>query len=117
MRSLLRSFTASILDAKEGRQELRPLSQPLFRYAQTNRGIVDGLLFVFARSTNPELLVLMEAQQSGEELRWQYAPARMTGRDCELLYLDELVWSQQTVGREWDPNRTYLQLNTQFPER
>ena len=116
MRSLLRSFSGSISDAKEGRQELRPLPSPVFRYSQPDQGVIDGGLFVFARSTNPELFLLIEAQVVQNERRWMFSPARMTGRDCELRYLAEQVWSQPTVGRERDRERTYLQLNTQFPD-
>jgi hypothetical protein len=116
MRAPLRSFTASVSDDKGGRQELRMLPQPVYRYHDDNNGIVDGAIFVFARSTNPELFVLLEAKLVESEPRWHYAPARMTGRDCELRLMDEVVWTAAGVGHERERERTYLQLNTKLPD-
>lgn len=116
MRAITRSVTASISDDKLGRQELRILPQPVYRYQDEKNGIVDGALFVFARSTNPELLVLIEAKPIDGEPRWHYALARMTGRDCEVRLNDEVVWTAAGVGRDRNPARTYLQLNTKLAD-
>ena len=54
----------------------RLLTVPVFRYSQPERGIVDGALFAFVRSTNPELLIVIEAQVVEGKERWIYSPAR-----------------------------------------
>ncbi|MBI3467584.1 MAG: hypothetical protein HY000_31625, partial [Planctomycetes bacterium] len=74
MRAMLRSFSASISDPADGRHELRLLSQPVFRYSQPDVGILDGALFFFVRATNPELLIVVEAQTAEGNPRWTYSP-------------------------------------------
>ena len=109
MRSMLRPFSASVFDNQGGRQELRLLSRPIFRYAQTDRGIIDGALFAFVRATNPELLILVEAQIVDGQPRWLYSPARFTGRACELRFNDQPIWSHDVLGRPKDPAARYFQ--------
>jgi hypothetical protein len=58
--------------------------------------------------------VLIEAKLVESELRWYCAPARMTGRDCEVRPNDEVAWTAAGVGREHNRERTHLQLNTKF---
>ncbi|MBI3469717.1 MAG: hypothetical protein HY000_42505 [Planctomycetes bacterium] len=116
MRSILRSFSAAIIDPQSGRQELRPLSQPVFRYSQPDRGIVDGALFVFVRATNPELLIMLEAQVVNDKPRWSYSPARFTGRECELRFQDRPVWSHGVLRQPKDPAEPYFQLLEFIPE-
>jgi hypothetical protein len=44
-------------------------------------------------------------------LKWHFAPASLTGRNCELRLADEVVWNAAGVRRERNRERTYLQLN------
>jgi len=109
MRSMLRPFSASVSDNQGGRQELRLLSRPIFRYAQTDRGIIDGALFAFVRATNPELLIVVEAQVVDGQPHWHYSPARFTGRACDLRIKDQLIWSHDVLPRPKDPAAPYFQ--------
>jgi hypothetical protein len=109
MRKMLRAFSASVSDDKNGRQELRLLSQPVFRYSQVDRGIIDGGIFAFVRATNPELLIVVEAQVIDGAARWCYSPARFTGRACELRLNDEPIWSHEVLTRPKDPSASYFQ--------
>jgi hypothetical protein len=109
MRSMLRSFTASIADNRSGRQELRLLPVPVFRYSQTDRGILDGAVFAFVRATNPELLIVVEAQVVDGNDRWLYSPARFTGRECELRLKHQSIWSHGQLKRPKDPTASYFQ--------
>ena len=109
MRSMVEPFSASIFDLVNGKQELRLLSQPVFRYAQPDRGIVDGAVFVFVRATNPELLIVLEAQQASGKSQWVYSPARFSGRECELRMHDKSVWSRPPLKRPKDPAAPYFQ--------
>jgi hypothetical protein len=110
MRSLLEPFSASVSDNRLGRQELRLLAQPLYRYSQPERGILDGAIFAFVLSTNPEFLVVMEAQTIEGTARWMYSPARFTGRQCELRINDEQVWPHGELPMTRDPNAPFFQL-------
>jgi hypothetical protein len=116
MRSLLRSFSASISDNKLGRQELRPLSQPIFRYSQPARGILDGGLFAFVLATNPELLLVVEAQLIDGKPQWMYSPARFTGRKSELRFNDQQVWPRGDLMSTKDPAAPFFQLRTLIPD-
>ena len=95
MRSILKSFSASISDQSAGRQELRLLPQPIFRFSQQEKGIIDGAIFAFVRSTNPEMLVILEARTDKEKEQWVYSSIRYSGRQCEMRCADERVWSHE----------------------
>ena len=66
------------LDVKEIYREnpiaLRLMTQPVDRYEDRERGIVDGAAFLFAHGTNPEILVLLECTNQ----RWQLCILRMS---------------------------------------
>jgi len=51
---------------------------------------------VFAYAHNeiddPEVLLVIEAQRMGNEVRWHYAPVRFTNREAWLKYKGEEVW-------------------------
>jgi hypothetical protein len=110
MRSMLRPFTASVWDNVNGTQPLRLLPQPLLRYAQPERGILDGALFAFVLSTNPELLLVVEAQTMDDKPRWMYSIARFTGRQTELRFQDQQIWTSTGLPSTKNPSATFFQL-------
>jgi hypothetical protein len=73
LRNLARRFTLSEKHMGDF-AALRLLPQPIDRYEDTERGIVDGGVFVFVYGTNPETALLLECDKSG----WRYALSRMT---------------------------------------
>ena len=86
MRSLVRRYSVSI--QVEGESDLRLMAQPLFRYPEAVAGVVDGAVFSFAMSTDPELLVLLEDREAAGKPAWHVAFARfgnkaMTVKDGE----------------------------------
>jgi hypothetical protein len=95
MRDLFRRFTAHEVEGTEGRLELRPLATPLHRYSDPATGLLDGAIFSFANGTNPEVLVLFEAQQeSGGKPIWKFGFAQMTG-GAIIVHLDKTeVWTR-----------------------
>lgn len=86
MRALVRDFTASTLDDKERRWELRLLPQPFYRYESTDPDVLDGAVFAFVTSagTDPEALLVLEARKTPGTNRpvWHDAVGRFT--DLEL---------------------------------
>lgn len=93
MRTLARRFSAAVSDEKYGRQELRLLAQPVYRYGSADEPVADGAVFAFAKGTNPEILVLIEARTADDgKRRWHYAPARMSSRRCEVHFDGRLAW-------------------------
>jgi len=107
---MLESFSASVTDKKLGRQELRLLSKPLYRYSQPERGILDGAIFAFVLTTNPEFLVVVEAQNVDGKSRWFYSPERFTGRQCDLRIQNQQVWPPGHLPPAHDPAAPFFQL-------
>jgi hypothetical protein len=96
MRELAGRFSARLVDRRvkrEGeRQELRLLTQPLYRYRSTDGELIDGSLFGIVLGTDPEVFLLLEAHQSGDSRSWQYGLARMNIDPIAVTYNDKEVW-------------------------
>jgi hypothetical protein len=96
MRDLAGRFSARLVDRRnnlEGeRQELRLLTQPLYRYRSTDPDVLDGALFGIVMGTDPEVFLLLEARQNGEARTWQYGLARMNIDPIAVSYKDQEVW-------------------------
>lgn len=101
LRSLARRFSASCYHARSREtSELRLLTQPLYRYEDEKAGILDGGLFAFVVSNDPELLLIVEAVQAsttrstkGGPAAWRYSLARMSSLQ-ETVKLDgKEVWT------------------------
>ena len=101
MRAIARQFSAAVSDVKYGRQELRLLPQPIYRYGKADSPVLDGALFAFAKGTNPEIMLLVEARDDGNsEVEWHYAPVRMSSRECEMKHMDKSVWQLPLTKRQ-----------------
>jgi hypothetical protein len=79
MRRLARRFTAKE-HFRMAEIECRLLTQPIDRYHSAEPKIVDGAVFVYANSTNPELGVVLETD--GEH--WLYGTLRMTSAQVSV---------------------------------
>lgn len=95
-------------DPNNSRYELRLLIQPVHRYADPERGIVDGATFVLAHGTNPEILVFLEA--AGKEasgIRWRMFAARLGSAELHLHLDDKEIWNRprtpNIVGQPSEP--------------
>ena len=53
------------------------LSQPLYRYAEATAAPTDGALFAFVQGTNPDVILVLEANETNGNAEWNYALARM----------------------------------------
>lgn len=92
MRAAARQFTAAVVN-QSGNRPLRLLPQPVSRHGKTNTAVLDAAWFVFAKGTNPEVMVLIEARRGEDEsYAWHYSPVRMTSAACELKRNDVVVW-------------------------
>ena len=80
MRALTRDFSASTKDLSEKRLELRLLPQPLYRYESTDPDVLDGAIFAFVTSTDPEALLVIEARKPAraDGPVWEYGLCRFT---------------------------------------
>ncbi len=101
MKQLIGRFSATELRNRQGeaaRVELRLLAKPLYRYEKESTVILDGAVFCFADTTDPEALVIIEAVRNGDKLSWEYAFARRTTLPVEGHLDGETVWSTDQVG-------------------
>jgi hypothetical protein len=90
MRSIARGLSANI--EVEGESELRLMPQPLYRYSEGVANASDGALFVFAMSTDPELIMLLEAGD-GRQPAWRVAFARFGNRPMTVADGQRILWS------------------------
>ncbi len=101
MREMAGRFSARLVDRRvnlEGeRQELRLLTQPLYRYTSTDSQVLDGALFGIVLGTDPEVFLVLEARQSGDAPTWQYGLARMNTDPIAVSYKDQEVWRVEKV--------------------
>ncbi len=104
MRNIAREFKGWMKD-REDTTELRLLPQPLVRYKAPDRGIVDGAIFAFVwKGTDPEVLLVLEARKSKDEVQWQYALARFNWREMWVERKEKELWRVKIEAR----NDSYL---------
>jgi hypothetical protein len=76
---------------------LRLLVQPVHRYQDEKRKVLDGAVFLLAYDNNPQVLLLIEIVQPAEgAARWQYLLGRVSSADLHVALDGREVW---TVGR------------------
>jgi hypothetical protein len=99
MRALARQF--QVREQRRNQwQEGRLLTQPLHRWEDASAGIVDGALFGYAETTDPELLLLIEARTSAGsgDAKWYYQLGKMTSSPMTVKLNETEVWS---IGSYW----------------
>ena len=90
-----RRFTVHTYATVDGRVELRQLSRPLLRYADEKADIIDGAVISFAYGTNPEVLLVLEAQKRADgPAAWHYAFVQMTGAAIIANLDGKEIWQQ-----------------------
>jgi hypothetical protein len=112
MRRIARQYTASVGSPDEPVRELRLLPQPLYRYKEqvAAPGVVDGAVFAWVESTDPEILLLLEARSDADDQnRWHVAFARMSRWRQFVTYNGQTVWSCEWVAGS--ANEPYVVLS------
>jgi hypothetical protein len=98
MRGLARAFSGTMTTFDQTTDQLRLLPQPLVRYAGDEQHPVDGAVFAFARATDPDVLLLLEARAaSGKDLKWHYALARMHCGALSMNHRAKEIWSVEQM--------------------
>jgi hypothetical protein len=97
-------------DPNNQRSELRLLPRPVHRYQDAAAGLLDGALFLFCHSTNPELIVILEAVQHERAApTWQYALARLGHAEFHAAMDGREVWKVPRV-KLLSPRDPYYQV-------
>jgi hypothetical protein len=98
MRGIARDFSGTMTTFDQTTHPLRLLTQPLLRYAGEKERPLDGAIFTFARATDPDVLLLLEARaKAGEEPKWHYALARMHCGALAMSYQGREVWAREQM--------------------
>lgn len=126
LKQLRQRFTAHEKTPVEGRIQLRPLPNPLYRYQDTATGLFDGAVFAFTNGTNPEVLLILEVsrQKVDGPFEWTYAFGQMTGGEVYATLDDREVWTRtdadppavrDAYANGWLPDQTARNPKTFFP--
>jgi hypothetical protein len=109
MKAIIERFSAREAFGEPVRSyELRALPRPIDRYADPAGAILDGAIFLFVNGTNPELMLLVEAQGSeAGPATWRFAPARLGQADLWVDLDRRQVWTTPAVRRA-DPEQSYF---------
>lgn len=100
MRELSRGFSVERDHPEHGKEAMRLMPTPVFRYSSPKTNTPDGAVFAFVdATTDPESFLLLEAS-GGEKPAWQFAFARMNIVEFRAEYKGEVVWNVKAV--DWD---------------
>jgi hypothetical protein len=98
MRTMSSEFVAEKTDRDDdSKQRMRLLTQPVFRYSSKAADVRDGAMFAFVQGTDPEVLLLLEAQGTKSDAVWKFALARMNSTAFSVTYKDKEAWAVEVV--------------------
>ncbi|MEJ7636555.1 MAG: hypothetical protein WKF75_00835 [Singulisphaera sp.] len=95
--------------ANGDRFELRLLTQPIHRYNDPARGIVDGGVFLIAYGQNPEIVLIVEARGDGTaNPAWSYGLGRISMAMPHVSLDDKEIEDWPDDGRRAGPSAAYF---------
>ena len=91
-RRLAKDFAAH-MNRRGERWDLRLLPTPLVEYRKSSNEVLGGGLFAFvAFSTDPDVLLLIEARKTDEGPAWYFVPVRFSDKSLYLSFKEKQVW-------------------------
>ena len=79
---------------------MRLLPRQIDRYAEPSSQVIDGTIFLFVHGTNPELMLLIEAQgHDAATAKWRFTAARLSRAEIQLSLDRQVVWSRPFAER------------------
>ena len=118
MRRMAGAFSAEKTTREGTVRPLRLLPQPVYRFSGDHPEVLDACVFAFVEETDPEILLLIEAQKAGKSTAWMYALARMNSIPLRVTRDQEMVWETSLLrwGEVLDqPGRPYTVLRVLNP--
>jgi hypothetical protein len=98
MRDLARRFKLQDDFQLEGWQALRLLPKPFARFGTGRAPAIDGALFAYVLTTDPEAYLMLEARPGKPVPQWHYAFARSTGYPLKASWEGQVVWERGRSG-------------------
>jgi hypothetical protein len=99
MKQFAERFRVERTHPEQGKEALRMLPKPIYRWGLQDERAQDGAIFAFVEGTDPEAFLLLETTE-GKNPVWRYAFARMNIVPFHAYYEDKSVWSVGDVS--WD---------------
>jgi len=95
MKDMVKRFSAREV-FKSQEYALRLISRPVDRYSDQASGLEDGEIFLYGNGTNPEVLLMIEAQRASEgRSAWSYAAAPLARAEVTLRLDRKDVWTHK----------------------
>ena len=92
MRAISRKFSATKTEPNKVVRQLRLLPRPVWVFKPMEGSkVIDGACFLLAQSTDPKVVLLLEARQTGDKPQWFYALARLNQHAYVVKYDDREV--------------------------
>ena len=73
--------------------KLRPLTKPLLRYGKAGSDVIDGGVFAFVLTTDPEVYLLLEARRGKNGPEWHYAFAPEASAPIRCTWKGKDAWN------------------------
>ncbi len=89
------------------RWELRLLTTPVYRYSDAAEGVLEGAVFVMVMGNDPQMLLLLEAQQKKGKTAWKSAFARLSGFELVASMGDKEIWNSPKVENGHDKDSVW----------
>ncbi len=113
MKALARDFHAHFNNPPD-LSEIRPLPQPIYRFETEGKrpDVLDGALFAYVHTTDPEVLLAIEARTGpgGGPMAWHFSCARMSMVNLRVFFKDRQVWSCPWDNDYRGPTKPYMVL-------
>lgn len=111
MKALAREFKATYNNPPD-LSEIRPLTQPIYRFETEGKrtDVIDGALFAYVHTTDPEVLLAIEARvpAEGGPPAWHFSCARMSMVNMRVHHKDREVWSAVWDNDYRGPTKPYM---------
>ena len=92
MKSIVARMEVEISYPNVPPEEMRLLPTPIYRYSDPTAGVIDGAIFSFAKGTDPEALVLVEAFSMDSQQYWRFAVIRSTVWEVKAMLDGKIVY-------------------------
>ena len=102
MKRLAQQFNVTIWNDVDNSDQMRLLPTPICRYSDPEAQLLDGAVFGFTMGTNPDVLVVIEADSSDGAAEWRFGCVCMTSAGFKVRSKDRVVFevpfSRQRAG-------------------